>query len=65
MSDLGTRWRKSTYSGTQGGNCVELARDEQGLLARDSKAPLSGMLSFAAVSATAFLTAVKAGRFDG
>jgi len=61
---LGMNWRKSSYSGGTGGDCVELARTGQGLLARDSKAPLSGMLSFADASASAFLTAVKGGRFD-
>lgn len=60
----GTTWRKSSYSGGTGGDCVELARGERGLLARDSKSPNSGMLSFADTSATHFLTAVKAGRFN-
>lgn len=59
----GKRWRKSTYSNGGEANCVELARNEQGLLARDSKAPFSGMLSFTDESASAFLSAVKAGRF--
>ena len=61
---LGKTWRKSSYSGGTGGDCVELARDNQGLLARDSKGDLSVMLSFADMSVSAFLTAVKAGRFD-
>lgn len=55
-------WKKSSYS-SGADNCVELARDDRGLLARDSKAPLGGMLSFANTSATHFLTAVKAGLF--
>lgn len=57
------KWRKSSYS-DGASNCVELIRDERGLLARDSKAPLGGMLSFADTGAESFLTAVKAGRFD-
>ena len=57
-------WRKSSYSDNGDANCVELARDERGLLARDSKAPNGGTLSFAGAGAAAFLTAVKAGRFD-
>jgi hypothetical protein len=56
-------WRKSSYSGGTGGDCVELALAEQGLLVRDSKAPLGGTLSLAGTSAVHFLTAVKAGRF--
>jgi hypothetical protein len=58
-----TEWRKSSYSGGTGGDCVELAWDERGLLTRDSKAPLSGMLSFTDEAASAFLTGVKAGRY--
>jgi hypothetical protein len=54
-------WRKSSYSNQ--GNCVELAPSEQGLLVRDSKAPLSGMLSFTDVAASAFRSAVKADWF--
>lgn len=60
---LGKTWRKSSYSGGTGGDCVELARNEQGLLARDSKSPDSGMLSFTDGAVSAFLSAVKAGRF--
>lgn len=56
-------WRKSTYS-DGASNCVELAWGKQGLLARDSKSPLTGTLSFADTSASAWLAAVKAGSFD-
>ncbi len=55
-------WRKSTYS-DGASNCVELARDNQSLLVRDSKSPLSGMLVFADRGAAHFLDAVKAGRY--
>lgn len=60
----GKIWRKSSYSGGTGGDCVELAWGEQGLLARDSKSPLSGMLSVADTGASAFLAAVKAGLYQ-
>lgn len=60
----GNRWRKSTYSNGGEGNCVELSRNGQGLLVRDSKAPLSGTLMFADTSASAFLTAVAAGLYQ-
>jgi hypothetical protein len=56
------KWRKSSYS-DGASNCVELDLGHQGLLVRDSKAPLGGTLSFAGTSASAFLSAVKAGRF--
>lgn len=57
-------WKKSSYSQGADNACVEVTRDERGLLARDSKCPDGGTLSFAGASATAFLTAVKDGRFD-
>lgn len=56
-------WRKSSYS-SGADNCVEIAWGERGLLARDSKAPLGGMLSFTNGSAAAFLFAVKAGLYQ-
>jgi hypothetical protein len=32
-------WRKSSYSSTEGGNCVEIACDQPNVLIRDSKNP--------------------------
>jgi hypothetical protein len=32
-----TSWRKSSFSGSQGGNCVEVARHDGMILVRDSK----------------------------
>jgi hypothetical protein len=58
------KWRKSSYSNGGEANCVELDLGEQGLLVRDSKGDLSVMLSFAGAGASAFLSAVKVGRFD-
>jgi hypothetical protein len=58
------KWRKSSYSQGGDANCVELAPGEQGLLVRDSKAPLGGMLSLADTGASAFLSAVKAGLYQ-
>lgn len=57
------KWRKSSYS-DGASNCVELVVTEQGLLARDSKSPSSGTLSFANMGASAFLAAVKAGLYQ-
>ena len=51
-------WRKSSYSGADNGNCVELAN--LGAV-RDSKNPTGPML---AVNLTEFLTAVKTGHLD-
>lgn len=57
------KWRKTSYS-DGASNCVEMIRDERGLLTRDSKAPNGAVLSFADGAATAFLSEVKAGRLD-
>jgi uncharacterized protein DUF397 len=62
---LGGNWRKSSYSGGTGGDCVEVSWDEQGPLTRDSKAPNSGTLQFAGEAWATWLSAVKAGRFAG
>ena len=33
------RWRKSSYSGPTGGDCVEVAKSSSGVAVRDSKHP--------------------------
>lgn len=59
-------WRKSSYSGGQGGDCVEVADGVPGLVpVRDSKDPSGPALAFTASSWSAFLADVKAGRFSG
>lgn len=37
MSSNESAWRKSSYSGTQGGNCVEVAGHDDMILVRDTK----------------------------
>ncbi|MBO4207643.1 DUF397 domain-containing protein [Micromonospora echinofusca] len=48
MVDLtGARWRKSTRSGSNGGDCVEVADNLAGVVAvRDSKDPAGPVLAF-------------------
>jgi hypothetical protein len=59
------RWRKSSYSGGNGGACVEVARNLPGAVAvRDSKDPDGPRLAFAPEEWTAFTAGVKAGDFD-
>ncbi|WAL73476.1 DUF397 domain-containing protein [Kitasatospora sp. YST-16] len=62
-----TRWVKSSYS-TDGGDCVEFAPEfaaTHGLVpVRDSKDPHGPALLFTETAFTAFVTAVKSGRFD-
>jgi hypothetical protein len=59
------RWRKSSYSGGNGGACVEVAVLPDGTMAvRDSKDPGGPKLTFPADDWAAFTTSVKAGEFD-
>ncbi|HXT44355.1 MAG TPA: DUF397 domain-containing protein [Pseudonocardiaceae bacterium] len=59
------RWIKSSYSGTGGGNCVEVASMPGGHRAvRDSKNPAAAALIFTAGVWTAFAAAVRDGEFD-
>ena len=64
MTDL-TRaaWRKSTYSGGQGGECVEVADGLSVIPVRDSKDPEGPALTFNPAAWTAFITDLKASHF--
>ncbi|WP_433130306.1 DUF397 domain-containing protein [Micromonospora sp. CA-240977] len=57
MVDLrGARWRKSTRSGSNGGECVEVADNLPGIVAvRDSKDPHGPALTFTPTAWAAFL----------
>ncbi|MFG2571490.1 DUF397 domain-containing protein [Streptomyces sp. NPDC048481] len=53
-------WRKSSYSNTDGGNCLEVADGVPSLVpVRDSKAPHLAPLLFPASAWAAFVSAVK------
>ena len=53
-------WRKSSYSGTNGGNCVEVARNLPGVVAvRDSKNPGVPALVFTPAVWEAFTAGLK------
>ncbi|MGH3217992.1 MAG: DUF397 domain-containing protein [Streptosporangiaceae bacterium] len=55
-------WHKSSYSGSNGGNCVEVADNLPGLVAvRDSKDPDGPALTFAPADWRTFTTCVKRG----
>jgi hypothetical protein len=54
-------WRKSSYSGNNGGNCAEVARNLPGAVAlRDSKDPHGPVLVVTPEAWRAFTAAVKA-----
>ncbi|NNN36981.1 DUF397 domain-containing protein [Streptomyces sp. S3(2020)] len=42
-----TEWRKSSYSGDQGGECVEIADAPPTIAIRDSKTPAGPILTIA------------------
>lgn len=58
-------WRKSSYTGSNGGNCVELAGAPHSVLARDSKHPQNGHLTLTPPASRALLNAVRKGLLDG
>jgi hypothetical protein len=64
MADLtGAHWRKSTRSGDNGGNCVEVADNLPDVVAvRDSKDPAGPTLTFSPDSWTAFIRAARSSR---
>jgi hypothetical protein len=65
MSDNELAWRTSSYSGTQGGNCVEVAGHDGAILIRDTKDHGHGAVHrFTASRWRAFLASVRNGEFD-
>ena len=59
------RWRKSSYSGNGGGNCVEVASNVRGLVAvRDSKDPDGPKLAFTKEAWFEFVQGISRGEFD-
>ncbi|MFF6779186.1 DUF397 domain-containing protein [Streptomyces sp. NPDC012637] len=48
-------WFKSSYSGAEGGECLEAALTPSTVHVRDSKAPARAQLAFGALEWTAFV----------
>jgi xanthine/CO dehydrogenase XdhC/CoxF family maturation factor len=48
-------WCKSSYSGTNGGDCVEVAATTAAVHVRDSKRPLDAALTFSAAQWAAYV----------
>ena len=53
-------WRTSTYSGSNGGTCVEVGTAGPAVAVRDSKHPDGPLLAFAAGTWQAFIAQLKA-----
>ncbi|MGW0823637.1 DUF397 domain-containing protein [Streptomyces sp. NPDC002845] len=60
-----TGWSKSSYSGGDQGDCLEVARGHAGVPVRDSKAVTGPAVTFSAGGWAAFVDAVKEGHVGG
>jgi hypothetical protein len=58
MNDI--RWRKSTYSSSNGGACIEVAAADRAVAVRDSKDTGGPVLAFGRQTWEAFAAKVKA-----
>ncbi|GAA4895029.1 DUF397 domain-containing protein [Streptomonospora salina] len=65
MKSIDSGWRKSSYSGNQGGDCVEVADERHRVHVRDTRNRELGHLSFPAASWRAFIAALKTDRLSG
>ncbi|GAA4813401.1 DUF397 domain-containing protein [Streptomyces ziwulingensis] len=61
MSGTALEWFKSSYSGSEGGQCLEVARTPAALHIRDSKTPTTPHLTVTPPAWTAFLTVTRPG----
>ena len=59
MDVTSAAWRKSSYSGGNGGGCVEVAPAGNDIAVRDSKDPGGPQLQFTAGDWRAFLARIK------
>jgi hypothetical protein len=57
----GLRWRKSTYSGSNGGGCIETASDRSRVLVRDTQDRAGPVLRFGPAAWRQFTNRVKDG----
>jgi Domain of unknown function (DUF397) len=53
------RWRKSSFSGNGGGNCVDVAADSEKIYVRNSKNPAGSMVAFTQSEWRAFISGAK------
>jgi len=60
MDVTGSAWRTSSYSGSNGGACVEVGATGPSVAVRDSKHPDGPLLAFAPGTWKAFTEQVKA-----
>ena len=58
MDVTGVAWRKSSYSGSNGGTCVEVGTVSSTVAVRDSKDPDGQVLAFAVLTASEVMVSV-------
>ena len=56
----GLAWRKSSYSGSNGGNCIEVATSPDTVAVRDSADPRGPALAFSSLDWRRFTGQLKA-----
>jgi hypothetical protein len=59
METIESTWRKSTYSGNGGADCVEVADAVSVVMVRDTKDRAGGTLAFASDAWQSFTTSLK------
>ncbi|MFD7448819.1 DUF397 domain-containing protein [Kitasatospora sp. NPDC059827] len=67
LHHIGTHWEKSSYSGSDGGQCLEFSRTAaaHGLVpVRDSKDPEGPSLLFSTDAWSAFVAELKSGKLS-
>jgi hypothetical protein len=64
MESSGMNWRKSSYSGGNGGSCVEARNDNHAVQVRDTTNRDGGTLAFTTKAWKAFTAKVKASLAD-
>ena len=60
MTDSSERWRKSSYSGNNGGACVEVGNAARGVVVRDTTDRAGAVLAVPAGAWRALLAEVRA-----
>jgi len=58
------RWRKSSFSGNGGANCVDVADDGETIYVRNSKSPSGAVVAFTQSEWRAFISGAKNQEFD-
>lgn len=60
----GLNWRKASFSGGNGGGCVEVADHDGMILVRDTKDRSKAPHTYTVTEWRAFVAGVRAGEFD-